>query len=166
MDFNAVVTGDREVAARFAEFPKQLHDKLYERIERLTAKLYARVIELVPEGNDPNGLHLRNEIVSEMYEREDRIKGSVTLASRLPQSEYIKAGALEYGVHTVAKMKPSRREISKVFGRPVEPHEILIRAYPRTMDLEAQNYLRGALEDMEAEAVAEFSEALNEAIGE
>ena len=34
MDFNAVITGDRRVVARFSQWPAELHDALYARIQR------------------------------------------------------------------------------------------------------------------------------------
>ena len=49
MEFDAVVSGDRVVEARFAEWPKDIHDALYNRIVKLTKELYERVRALTPE---------------------------------------------------------------------------------------------------------------------
>jgi hypothetical protein len=167
MDFDAVVTGDREVALHFAQFPQRLHDKLLERIQKLTMKLYVRVVQLAPmDSAAPSGLHLPQEFVSIIKNHTDSIEGVVTMPKGLPQREYIKAGAMEYGVNTEAQMTPYMRLMSQAFGRPVTPRDILIGAYPRKMNMESRRYLRDALEGMEAEAVAEFTDALNEAIGE
>jgi len=158
MEFSAVVTGDREAIARFAEWPKQLHDSLYQRIEKLTNELYARVLELVPEKTGA----LKKEIISKMFDGPERIKGYVSLAKGLDQEDYIKAGALEYGAHTGVKVRPYRRTITEAFGRSISPTDIDVKAYQRVANIEAHLFMRGALAGMESEVVAELTDAINE----
>ena len=73
MDFDAVITGDRQVVARFAEWPKEIHDTLLERIKKLTDELYGRVRALAPEQSGK----LKDEIVSKVFDDPEKIKGPV-----------------------------------------------------------------------------------------
>src|SRR5271154_4897451 len=95
MDFDAVITGDRRVVARFSEWPAELHDALFVRIKALTETLEDRVRALAPSRTDK----LKSEIASKVYDDPQKIKGLVTLEGGLSRSEYIKAAALEYGAH-------------------------------------------------------------------
>ena len=46
MDFDAVITGDRRIIARFGEWPKELHDSLLARIlNGLISSLQHEMIE-------------------------------------------------------------------------------------------------------------------------
>jgi hypothetical protein len=160
MDFDAIVTGDRQVVARFSEWPTEIHDTLFERIKKLTDELYARVRALAPEKSGD----LKNEITSKVFDDPQKIKGLVTLEGNLPRSEYIKAGALEYGVHKTFAVQKSRRTITEAFGRTISPTRIDVSAHPRAVDIEARLYLRGGLAGMEDEAVSELTAAINERV--
>jgi hypothetical protein len=162
MEFDAVVSGDRAIQARFAEWPKDIHDSLLQRIQKLTAELYGRVRSLAPERTGK----LRNEIISRVFDDPENIKGMVTLAGGLSRAEYIKAGAQEYGVHRPVPMRAHRRTITEAFGRDISPTRILVSQHPRDVDLEQRMYLRGGLAGMEDEAVAELTEAMNERLKE
>ncbi len=108
MDFDAIVTGDREVAVHFAQFPQRLHDKLLERIQKLTMKLYVRVVQLAPmDSAAPSGLHLPQEFVSIIKNHTDSIEGVVTMPKGLPQREHRSANDALYEAD-VASFRPSR----------------------------------------------------------
>jgi hypothetical protein len=158
MDFDAVITGDRQVVARFAEWPNEIHDTLLERIKKLTDELYGRVRALAPEQSGK----LKDEIVSRVFDDPEKIKGLVTLTDKLPRSEYIKAAALEYGSHRSVKVRKYRRTISEAFGRDISPTSIDVSAYSRMADIEARLFLRGGLAGMEEQATAELTAAMNE----
>ncbi len=162
MEFDAVVSGDRAIQARFAAWPKEIHDSLLARIQKLTAELYGRVSALTPERSGK----LKSEIISEVFDDPEIIKGRVTLARGLSRAEYIKAAALEYGVHRPVPMRAHRRTITEAFGRDISPTEIQVSKHPRDVDLEERFYLRGGLAGMESEAVAELTAAINEQVKE
>ncbi len=158
MDFDAVITGDRAVVARFTEWPKEIHDTLFERVKKLTDELYGRVRALAPEKSGK----LKDEIISKVFDDPEKIKGMVTLAGKLPRSEYIKAGALEYGSHRSVKVRKYQRTITEAYGREIPPTRIDVDAYARVADVEARLFLRGGLAGMEEEAKAELTAAMNE----
>jgi hypothetical protein len=159
MEFNAIVTGDREVGARFEKWPKEIHDALYQRIVRLTKDLYERVLSLVPERTG----ELRSEIISKVYNDPESIKGVVTLGGKLTKNEAIKAAALEYGAHGRAKVKNYKRTITEAFGRSISPMSIQVQPYVRQVHIEERSFMRGGLAGIREEATRELTEALNEA---
>ncbi len=165
MDFDAVITGDRAVVARFAEWPKELHDTLLARIRGLTRQLESRVRALAPSRTDT----LKDEIISRVFDDPQRIKGMVTLEGGLSGSEYAKAGALEYGApghKGRQKVSAYRRSITEAFGRDISPMSIEVKTHLRAAHIEERFYLRGGLAGMEAEAVTELTAAINERLKE
>jgi hypothetical protein len=162
MDFNAVITGDRVLEARFAEWPKELHDSLYHRIAKLTDQLLGRVKALAPEQTGT----LKNEIIARVFDDPERIKGYVSLEGGLDQNAYVKAAALEYGAHKSFAVSRYRRTITEAFGCDISPKRIAVEEYRRTANIDERMYLRGALAEIEAEAVVELTEAINEKIEE
>ena len=165
MDFDIVISGDRRVVARFAEWPAELHDALLARIRELTAELEVRVRALAPERTGK----LRSEIVSRIYDDLQRIKGVVTLDGDLPSSEYAKAAALEYGApgrRGRFKVRAYSRTISQAFGRDISPTRVDVEAYSRVANLDAQLYLRAGLGGMETRATTELAAVMDQKIAE
>ncbi|HYM34819.1 MAG TPA: hypothetical protein VET48_05440 [Steroidobacteraceae bacterium] len=165
MDFDAIITGDRRVVARFGEWPKEIHDQLLERIRNLTKQLEERVRALAPSRTDK----LKEEIISKIFDDPEKIKGLVTLESGLSGSEYAKAAALEYGAPGrggAFKVRAYRRTISEAFGRDISPTAIDVGAYTRIANIDEHLYLRGGLAGMEEEAVAELTAAMDERMKE
>lgn len=163
MEFNAIITGDREVGARFEKWPKDMHDALYQRIVRLTQELYERVLSLVPERTG----QLRSEIISKVYNDPQSIKGVVTLGGKITKNEAIKAAALEYGGHGRAKIKKRyKRTITEAFGRSISPMTIQVQPYVREVNIDERAYMRGGLADIREEAQAELAAAITEQFAE
>jgi hypothetical protein len=158
MDFDAVITGDRRIVARFDEMPRDIRSALVKRITKLTKRLYGRVRDLVPTDTGK----LQKEIIWRVFSDPLKVKGVVMLQGGLTQSEYIKAAALEYGAHGAAHPRAYQRTITEAFGRGLAPTTIDVRAYDRVVNIEARLYMRSALADTEEEAVAELTEELNE----
>ena len=161
MDFDAVITGDRRIIARFGEWPKELHDSLLARIRALTDALEGRVQALAPERTGK----LKSEITSRLFDDPQKIKGLVTLDGGLSGSEYAKAAALEYGAPGRGgrfKVSAYSRTIAEAFGRDISPTRIDVRAYDRIASIDARVYLRGGLGDVEAEATAELQQVIDQ----
>lgn len=158
MDFDAVITGDRRIVARFSEWPKELHDALLARIRALTDTLQGRVEALAPERSGK----LKDEITSRVFDDPQKIKGLVTLEGGLTKSEYIKAAALEYGAHRGVKNRAYQRTISEAFGREISPTRIDVSAYNRIANIDARLYLRGGLADVEGDATAQLQQVIDQ----
>jgi hypothetical protein len=165
MDFDAVITGDRSVVARFGTWPKEIHDTLLARIRTLTSELEERVRALAPERTGK----LKSEITSRVFDDPQKIKGLVTLDGDLSPSEYAKAAALEYGAPGRGgrfKVRAYRRTISEAFGRDISPTSIDVDAYSRVANIDEHLFLRGGLAGMEEQATTELTAAMNERIKE
>lgn len=158
MDFDAIITGDRRVVARFSKWPAELHDALLAKIRTLTDELRSRVQALAPERTGK----LKDEITSRVFDDPQKIKGLVTLEGGLTQSEYIKAAALEYGAHGGVSVRKYSRTIAEAFGREISSKRIDISAYSRIANIEARVYLRGGLGDVEGDATAELQQAIDQ----
>ncbi len=158
MDFDAVITGDRRVVARFGEWPKELQGSLLARITDLTKQLESRVRDLAPSRTDK----LKDEITSRIFDDPQKIKGLVTLESGLSGSEYAKAAALEYGAHRSTDVRKHRRTITEAFGRTISPTSADVRAYSRIANIDAQVYLRGGLADVEGDAVTQLQQVIDQ----
>ena len=158
MDFDAVITGDRRVVARFSEWPKELHDSLLAKIRALTDALEDRVQALTPDRTGK----LKDEITSRVFDDPQKIKGLVTLEGGLTKSEYIKAAALEYGSHRGVKPRAYQRTISEAFGRDISPTRINVRAYDSFTNIDARFYLRGGLADVEGDATAQLQQVIDQ----
>ena len=158
MDFDAIITGDRRVVARFSQWPAELHDVLYARISALTDTLKDRVEALTPDRTGK----LKSEITSKIYDDPQKIKGLVTLEGGLSRSEYIKAAALEYGAHGGVSVRKYSRTIAEAFGRDISPTRIDVSAYSRIANIDTRNYLRGGLADVEADATAQLQQVIDQ----
>jgi len=158
MDFDAVITGDTRVVARFNEWPAELHDALLAKIRALTDALEGRVQALAPERSGK----LKDEIVSRVFDDPQKIKGLVTLEGGLTKTEYVKAAALEYGAHRGAKSRAYQRTISEAFGRDISPKRINVSAYSRIANIDARIYLRGGLADVEGDAVEQLQQVIDQ----
>jgi len=111
MNFDAVVTGDTAITARFNEWPAELHDDLLAKITDLTARLEDRVLGLAPVKTGK----LKSSIVEKIYDDGTHIAGRVTV-----DADFIKAASLEYG-HRIARggkgSKAGGVKMSKLLAR-------------------------------------------------
>ncbi len=158
MDFDAVITGDTRIVARFNEWPAELHDALLTRIRALTDALEGRVQALAPERTGK----LKDEIVSRVFDDPKKIKGLVTLEGGLTKSEYVKAAALEYGAHRGLRVRKYSRTIAEAFGHDISPKRIDVSAYSRIANIDARVYLRGGLSDVEGDATAQLQQVIDQ----
>ncbi len=147
------VTGDREVALKFEEFPRQVHDRLLERIRDLTAELETNVRAAEPERTG----RLRSETSSRIFDQPTRIHGQVSIAA-----EFGKAGALEYGSHRKIEVRAHQARLDHVFSRLADL-EVEVGAHARLTDVAEHRFLRGPLESMTPEILASLEEALSAA---
>lgn len=164
MDFDVVIGGDREVVARFAQWPQDLRQSLRARIAQMTELMESRVRALAPKRTG----RLADEIQSRVYDNETSIRGVVGLGSGLDAAEYGKAAALEYGTGRRGrfKVRPHTRVIRVVFGRLVAPVTVQVAAYTRLSRLDPRMYLHGGLDAVAPDAAAELQTVIDRQGGE
>jgi hypothetical protein len=162
MDFGIEIDGDRAVALRFAQFPERARAALQHRLEAISQQLLARV-----QGAEPARTgRLKGETVPFASSSGDRVRGGVHVAA--PDSgEHGKGAALEYGAHGSAQVTAHARALDHVFGRRLtSPLAVMVAAYSRHVNIAERRYLRGPLDAMRGEIVAELRAALDEAAAE
>ena len=160
MEFGIEIEGDRLVALRFDQFPERARAAIGRRLSSLTERLLSRVVGVEPQRTGK----LRGETGSRVFERDDRVVGQVRVAA--PDSgEHGKAAALEYGASHTALVRAHTMQLSHVYDKLVEPIEVMVAAYSRHPNIAERRYLRGPLDAMRGEIIAELRAALDEAWG-
>ena len=153
-DIGVGISGDREVALRFDDFPKRAHNGLLNRIESLTDRLYSLVAARIP---DRTG-RLRSKIDKAIYDDRDRISGRVSFSG-----DFAKAGALEYGAHRLTKVKAHAMQLDHNWSTKLQrPTKVIVAAYSRTPDIEAVKMLRGPLAQISSAAIEGMQEEVDE----
>ena len=84
-----------------------------------------------------------------------------TVGSALPY-----AGALEYGFAGTEQVRESLRLQSIVFGKPMSPRDVLVRAHAREVNIPGRAYLSGALAEMQDDISDAYSSAVESALAE
>lgn len=156
MEIAVTISGDREVALKFEQFPQRAHASLLSRITNLTTQLEARVRAAEPSLTGK----LRGETVSHVYDDPERIRGVVTVSA-----DFAKAGALEYGAHRATRVKEHYERLGHVFARLISPLAVVVSEHTRIPNIQEHAFLRGPLAEMEPEVVEQLKAALVEAIG-
>lgn len=163
MDLGIEIDGDRLVALRFEQFPERARAKIAARLQTITQQLLSRV-----QGAEPSRTgRLRGETQASVDERNERISGRVRVnTSGGGEAEHGKAAALEYGAHGTAHVSAHAMQLSHVYNQLVQPHEVLVAAYDRRVNIAERRYLRGPLDEMRSQIVEELRQALAEAAAE
>lgn len=137
--------------ARLTAMGDAVRDALRAATDELAAQLADAAAALLPDG--PLADSLAATIDS------DGASTRATLGSDLPY-----AGVIERGFSGTEDVRESLRLQSVVFGRPITPRAVLVRAHARTVDIPGRFYLAGALDDM-ADTIAEtYAAAVDEAL--
>lgn len=144
-------TGAREISTRLENFPSALHEKLKEHITSAVGALWTGSEQAVPHRTG----RLASEITERVYsEAKYRIAGYVSVYSPDPGEEYAKAGALEYGRHSlngVLLRGNNRRAKARMAG---------------SAQIMAFRYLRGPLERLRPEIMAGIDLAVAETVAQ
>lgn len=153
MEIDVVISGERDVAARFEALPARLHQHLVQRIGGLTARLAADARSRAPSRTGK----LRSEIAEHVEETADLVRGRVTVDTGGDRNERAKAGALEYGAHRSVAVRAFARSGHTPLGAAAEQ---AVAAYTRRTNIVEERYMRSALDDLRGEAKAALEEAL------
>jgi hypothetical protein len=158
-EFGIELAGDREIDLRFETFPERARAALEARIGGLTQSLLARV-----KGDEPEKSgRLKGETVAGVRSSKYRVTGTVRVAAR-DQSEFGKAGALEYGSKGDVQVRAHAIQLGHVFHRLIAPTAVLVAAYTRQPAIAARRYLEEPLAGMREEAIEAMREAISEAL--
>jgi len=154
------VSGDRDVALRFEQFPEGLRQRLHGAIERLTERLAARVRAATPKRSG----RLASEVRSRVEDGPEFVRGRVFIDA--PDGRDAgKAAALEYGAHKPPRkgfVVEHKRSLNHLWGRAVSPMEVIVDRYTRTANIMERRYLRGPFQAMRGEIEEEMRDAVTE----
>ncbi len=136
----------------------RVRDRLRSDITRLTIKLQRKVKEEKLTGQV---LHvrtgrLRRNINRRMAETATSITGQVG-------TNVSYAAIHEYGFTGVVNVREHLRMQSVVFGRPITPTAVTVRAHAMRMHMPERSFLRSALAEMRPEIVTTLQQGLREA---
>ena len=158
------IDGDRQSGLRFEEFPDHLHDDLRAEIDALSHELLARIEAAVPSKTGT----LRSQVRLRMFDQDDRIRGYIDIQGRSGQTDYAKAGALEY----VSKGKPSKVSAHRMKldhyweHRLAAPTTVLVDAYERTPNIAEHSFMRGPLAAMRPEILQRLTGVVERAVAD
>ena len=153
--------GERELAAqRFESLPaRSARTRLVERIDQLTAQLYARVRAATP--------HKTGKLKGEESERvfgdqQTRVAGYVSVyANDGAQNEYAKAATLEYGTDKPRRSFQKRTGLAAgLFGRRRQ----IMGKLSRPVHLDPRRYLRDSIAAMQSQVASELQAVIDETV--
>lgn len=152
MRLTAVVSGDRNVAARFDRMDDLTLRRMRGVVETLTERLFAAVQPPRRTGRAASEKRMSIEQTADM------VRGRVWFSSQ--GTEAAKIGALEYGAHKSRRpVTEYKRMQSQVFGRAIQPIEVIVDRYRRVPNIAEHRFLRGPLAAMHDNAERQLREA-------
>lgn len=155
-----IVKGDKELSARFEEFPTVAHTRLGQAIRALTDELYARVLSSTPFKTGK----LKSEDTERVFiDDPKRVAGYVSVYAGADSNEYAKAAALEYGSNRGRKVYDKGGAMEKLRNGKLRR---LAVGTTKPVHLAAYAYLRGPLADMQGQVQAELEAAIAQAIAD
>ncbi|OGT54653.1 MAG: hypothetical protein A3E01_09885 [Gammaproteobacteria bacterium RIFCSPHIGHO2_12_FULL_63_22] len=154
MDFDVVISGDREISAKFDEWPHQFYEGLYRKIVDLIGPLEGLVTGAAPVG--ATGA-LRGGIGSDVHRYPNAIVGKVFASG---EHAHV-ARFLEFGIHTEVHVGTHQRSISQAFGRTIDPVQAIVDPYTRLVNIEAQYFMRNSLQSMQSRIVDDLQDELD-----
>lgn len=151
----AALEGDKGVALRFREFPTFAHDRLLSALEGIEKRLEAAVISAEPE---KSGL-LKSLTGGRVYDHGTRIAAVVGVRA-MTKDEALKASALEYGSNKSITLRAHSASLSHLWSRAINTIQVQVSAHSRITNVQAHNFLRGPIDTIRGEALAELEAAI------
>jgi hypothetical protein len=153
--------GQRELTLSLDSLPKHLRVRLRSRITVLTQRLLANVKAAEPVHTG----RLRSLTHAWITETDTAIRGGVSIAPR-EGAHNVAAAALEYGQHRMYSVRAHTARLMQVFGHPITPESVMIKAHARRPHIAARRFLRGPAAALRPIVIAELQAAVNEAVAD
>ncbi len=154
-DFGLELSGLGRAVLRFDKFPDYAHDRLLTAMQNIEKRLEIAVIAGEP---DRTGL-LKSQTGGRVYDHGTRIAAVVGVRA-LNRQEARKAAALEFGSHRRLLIKAHWARLSHFWGRMVPTRAVWVETHPRTSNIDARRFMRGALDALRSDAIAEMKAAI------
>ena len=159
--FTITVT-DNNLTLHLDSLPKHLRVRLRGRITVLIQRLLANVKAAEPVRTG----RLRSLTSASISETDTAIRGQVRIAGNRADGHNVAAAALEYGQHRMYMVRAHTARLTHVFGHPITPESVMVKAHARRPHIAARRFLRGPAEALRPVAIAELQTAINEAIAD
>jgi len=130
----------------FNEVNERVRAEIRRTVNALTLKLQRTIQEDMLTGQRLNvqSGRLRGSVSSKVEEDEDWIEGTVGAGGALVPYAF----AHEFGLKGAMAIKAHLRMIKKVFGQPISPRQIMIKAHSRKVDMKERRFMRDSLDEV------------------
>ncbi len=147
------VDTDDSVSDRLAAMGDAVQMSLLRASQELVEQLIDAASALLPDGP------LRDSLAASVDP--DGTGVTVSLGSDLPY-----ASVIDQGFAGSEQVRQALRLQSVVFGKPMTPREVLVRAHMRQADIPARHFLSGPFDAMQDGARDTYAAAIDEALDE
>ncbi|MFV5466164.1 hypothetical protein [Acinetobacter towneri] len=130
----------------FNEVNERVRAEIRRTVNALTLKLQRTIQEDMLTGQRLNvqSGRLRGSVSSKVEEGKDWIEGTVGAGGALVPYAF----AHEFGLKGAVAIKAHLRMIKKVFGQPITPRQIMIKAHSRKVDMKERRFMRDSLDEV------------------
>ncbi|WP_180189992.1 hypothetical protein [Acinetobacter sp. YH01009] len=130
----------------FNEVNERVRAEIRRTVNALTLKLQRTIQEDMLTGQRLNvqSGRLRGSVSSKVEEDKDGIEGTVGAGGALVPYAF----AHEFGLKGAMAIKAHLRMIKKVFGQPITPRQIMIKAHSRKVDMKERRFMRDSLDEV------------------
>jgi hypothetical protein len=159
MEIKATISGDKELALELDEFTDQVRAALTPIVQEATDHLEALVLERAPYRTG----RLKTEIGKYLDVVADSVRGKVKVT--VPSgdiNELRRVLSLEYGAFNTTSVRAHASTVSTVFGRFIDPMRVLVDAYSRRPNIEAEDFMRGPLAEISTITLDRMREAVEQ----
>ena len=130
----------------FNEVNERVRAEIRRTVNALTLKLQRTIQEDMLTGQRLNvqSGRLRGSVSSKVEEDKDWIEGTVGAGGALVPYAF----AHEFGLKGAMVIKAHLRMIKKVFGQPITPRQVMIKAHSRKVDMKERRFMRDSLDEV------------------
>lgn len=130
----------------FNEVNERVRAEIRRTVNALTLRLQRTIQEDMLTGQRLNvqSGRLRGSVSSKVEEDRDWIEGTVGAGGALVPYAF----AHEFGLKGAMAIKAHLRTIKKVFGQPITPRQIMIKAHSRKVDMKERRFMRDSLDEV------------------
>jgi hypothetical protein len=157
MEVGIEISTSRRVDLRFDDFPDQARSALKQAITGATERLLTAARARAPKRTG----RLASLIKSRVVAGDKYITGIVAMTG-----DFAKAAAEEYGAHNATEVRAHEARLAHLFSRPMTQISVQVTAHSRKLNIQARNYLRGALDEVRSGALSDMEEAVEKAVKE
>lgn len=130
----------------FNEVNERVRAEIRRTVNALTLKLQRTIQEDMLTGQrlSVQSGRLRGSVSSKVEEDKDWIEGTVGAGGALVPYAF----AHEFGLKGAMAIKAHLRMIKKVFGQPITPRQVMIKAHSRKVDMNERRFMRDSLDEV------------------